>query len=146
MLTLVKSAVSINADKRVCSLYRCDCGVEKVISDKRVKSRDILSCGCLQLKMTIKHGMYKSREHNSWGAMKQRCGNPNYTDYHNYGGRGISVCPEWKSFEQFYADMGPRPPGMSLDRIDNDGNYEPSNCKWSTRKEQRANMRPDKYH
>jgi hypothetical protein len=73
--------------------------------------------------------------------MVQRCTNPNNADYDNYGGRGITVCEDWYSFENFFADMGVPPPGLTLDRIDNDGNYEPSNCRWATYSVQLQNRR-----
>jgi len=91
----------------------------------------------------LKHGhaKVKTREYYSWLAMKQRCLNPKNPSYKDYMGRGIKVCDRWLKFENFLEDMGLRPIGTSLDRKDNDGNYEPGNCKWSTRKEQASNQR-----
>ena len=90
-----------------------------------------------------KHGMHKHPVYKVWEAMIQRCTNPQNKSFPNYGGRGITVCPEWRSdFMAFYRDMGPRPDGLTLERVDVDGNYEPSNCRWATYREQRANMRP----
>ena len=92
--------------------------------------------------MTKTHGMSKTPEYRAWIHMKDRCFNPNSKDYPNWGGRGITVCDRWLNFENFLADMGSRPTTKhSLDRIDNDGDYSPKNCKWSTKAEQQNNRR-----
>ena len=89
----------------------------------------------------IIHGLTKTSIHDIWRSMRQRCLNKKNKAYKNYGGRGIKVCKEWESFEIFYKDMGERPEGMTLDRINNDGNYEKSNCRWATDAEQTNNTR-----
>ena len=126
-------------------LFKCDCGNEKVIYVNNVKSGHAKSCGC-SLKencgRTITHGMARTKSYSSWEAMKNRCLNKNNSAYKNYGGRGIKICPEWlgkDGIKNFYEDMGERPENKFLDRINNNGNYEPTNCKWSTMKEQQNN-------
>jgi hypothetical protein len=128
---------------------RCDCGSLFLATGKAMKSGNTLSCGCLvkdavvaRNKASATHGMTGSPEFITWDSMKQRCLNPKHKSFPEYGGRGISVCPEWlSSFQQFYADMGPRPKGMTLERNDTNGNYEKGNCRWATPVEQGNNRR-----
>jgi len=126
--------------KKTFWLCRCDCGNEKPMRADGLTSGRYKSCGCDGGRFKSTHGMYNTPEYRSWVAMKTRCTNPNGDDFHLYGGRGISVCERWlNSFENFYADMGSRPEGTTLDRKDPDGNYEPGNCRWATLAEQNSN-------
>lgn len=123
----------------------CDCGQENEVWAPDLKRGKTKSCGCLQLEVAKTgdcrrtHGGSNSPEYRSWTSMIRRCSDEKCPGYERYGGRGISVCDRWKSFENFVADMGQRPKGMSIDRIDYDGNYEPDNCRWADAKTQSSN-------
>lgn len=131
---------------------RCDCGVTKNVSRHDLAHGKIQSCGCLRAKTIAakkkKHGHTSASggatpTYRSWAAMISRCEDPKNKRFHRYGGRGINVCASWRnSFEQFLSDMGNRPDGLTLDRMDNNGDYEKRNCRWATSKEQgRTNHR-----
>lgn len=127
-------------------LFRCDCGNEIVAYSSLVRSGRTKSCGCLNQelrKSRARHGMVGTPIHNAWLHMRQRCNNPNSREFKNYGGRGIKVCPEWDDFKEFYSwsvENGYRE-GLTIDRINNDGNYEPDNCRWVTMLVQENNKR-----
>ena len=130
----------------------CDCGTVTTVFLKHLRSGASQSCGCLSRERASErrgaanpmttHGLTRTPTYETWRSMLGRCLNLNAPSARHYSGRGITVCERWRTFENFLADMGVRPYGRTLDRIDNDGNYEPGNCRWATPKEQRANQRP----
>ncbi len=124
-------------------LFLCDCGEETRQFGYSVVHQGVVSCGCWRraLRARLKHGKTGSREFNSWTAMRQRCLNPSCRQFEHYGGRGITICEEWGDFQRFLDDMGPRPDGLSLERIRNNEGYYPGNCCWASRKDQVRNRR-----
>lgn len=132
----------------------CDCGTHRIVRGSGLKTGNTLSCGCLNRELHRDICLTRNTTHGKsgrldkrapvyivWNNMIQRCTNPKNTAWDNYGRRGINVCERWRTFENFYADVGDVPPGKSIDRIDNDGDYEPGNVRWADRKTQVTNQR-----
>jgi hypothetical protein len=146
-LTVVGSSQlsSYGARRFMC---RCECGNLVDVIGSRLRCGTVKSCGCMARDAVVRksqtHGKSESLTYYSWQSMRARCLNSAHPNFPKYGGRGILVCTRWNRFEDFLADMGERPIGTSLDRINNDGNYEPGNCRWATKKQQQNNRRVSK--
>lgn len=134
-------------------LCKCDCGTVKTTNLSSMLRGHALSCGCYRTELIVTHGATRDTknggrqsEYRIWSGIKSRCLNPNVKQYKDYGGRGIEICERWRdNFAAFYADMGPRPSRLhSIDRIDNDGHYEPGNCRWATFADQGTNKRTNR--
>lgn len=145
MIALERVSARRNQRERTRWRCRCGCGRHTTVEISNLRGGQVQSCGCLCSSGTYRHGAARRGEplpeYVVWLGMRQRCSNPKHVDYKNYGGRGIVVCRRWNRFENFLADMGRRPVGHSIERVDVNGNYTPADCKWIPTREQSKNKR-----
>jgi hypothetical protein len=139
-LTAIRREGTHPATRKPMWRCRCSCGAETLVVATALSSGHTSSCGCSRTRPRT-HGKTRTRVWRAWVNMRARCQRQSHPRYGDWGGRGICVHPRWESFENFYMDMGDPPDGHTLDRINNDGNYEPGNCRWTTPAEQNRNKR-----
>jgi len=145
---LILSRAENGSSGAVRWLCECDCGNKTIVAGGDLKRNRTKSCGCYNIEksaiMNRSHGMHGSATYITWAGMLQRCRDKNHKNYRTYGGRGIDVCERWLNFQNFIDDMGKRPEGLTLDRIDNSLGYSPDNCRWSSQKEQTRNTKQNR--
>ena len=146
-LLVIKRHEKNDNDNKPRWICICDCGKQHITPAKTLRNGSSRSCGCLKFEIAtnLRHGHSRrknwSRTYHAWSGMFWRCNPSNEKDFQYYGGRGIIICDRWKKFDNFLADMGECPPKLELDRIDNNGNYEPGNCRWTDEVTQSRNRR-----
>lgn len=138
-LTVVSDSGLVGARNRIKYKCLCDCGKETIVFGDALRSGHTKSCGCHRLEVNTKHGKCGSGSYISWDKMIQRCKNPNNSAYKHYGERGIYVCDEWLDFSNFYKDMGDRPKGMTIERVNSEDGYHKGNCVWVSQSDQTRN-------
>jgi hypothetical protein len=135
---------SERVNKKIVWKCACECGAFAFAASSNLINGHTTSCGCVRREVRLTHGLSATRAYRSWVAMMARCYDRTHKGYHSYGGRGITACDRWLNVEAFIADMGPRPCGTSIERVDNSKGYQPDNCKWATPKQQGRNRRSNR--